>query len=263
MPSPSLPDDHAAVLARIVAAMNKDQRFDAVLGGGSLLHGNFDQQSDLDLILIVRPDAYPDIMADRLSIANQIGDLLSAFSGEHVGEPRLIICLYGPPLVHVDLKFLRLEDLDKLVERPKILWSRTPDEVTAHIENAKIDWPERSSQWFEDRAWIWLHYAAAKYLRGEFFETIGMLAFFREQVLGPMWQRNQGQPQRGVRRLDQDSAARSVLETTVPRYDAGEIREALISSMQRYLELRAADPPSSKTAQMPKLLSDFIERGLS
>jgi hypothetical protein len=34
----------------------------------------------------------------------------SAFSGEHVGEPRALICLYGPPLLPVDLKFVSLSD---------------------------------------------------------------------------------------------------------------------------------------------------------
>jgi hypothetical protein len=31
--------------------------------------------------------------------------LLVGFTGEHVGEPRVLICLYGPPVLHVDLKF--------------------------------------------------------------------------------------------------------------------------------------------------------------
>ncbi len=45
--------------------------------------------------------------------------------------------------------------------------------------------------------WIWLHYAATKLARGELYEAIGMLAFFREQVLGPLiyrraWQKPAG-----------------------------------------------------------------------
>lgn len=44
-----------------------------------------------------------------------------------------------------------------------------------------------SLQWFEARAWIWLHYAATKLARGELYEAIGMLGFFREQVLGPLF----------------------------------------------------------------------------
>ena len=34
----------------------------------------------------------------------------ATFTGEHVGESRVLICLYGPPLLHVDLKFVSLSD---------------------------------------------------------------------------------------------------------------------------------------------------------
>jgi hypothetical protein len=61
-------------------------------------------------------------------------------------------------------------------------------------------WPERSP---EERAWIWLHYGATKLQRGELFEAMGMVAFFREQVLGPMINRRLGRPQRGVRKIEQ------------------------------------------------------------
>ena len=45
-------------------------------------------------------------MGERRTIAESCGGLLAAFTGEHVGEPRLLICLYGPPLAHVNLKFV-------------------------------------------------------------------------------------------------------------------------------------------------------------
>lgn len=49
-------------------------------------------------------------------LAGTLGHLLHAFTGEHVGEPRLLICLYGPELLHVDLKFVTLEMLTQRVE---------------------------------------------------------------------------------------------------------------------------------------------------
>lgn len=62
-------------------------------------------------------------------------------------------------------------------------------------------WPNMTPEWFESRSWIWLHYAVVKLGRGELFEAIGMLAFFREQVLGPMLYRRANLPQRGVHRM--------------------------------------------------------------
>jgi hypothetical protein len=52
----------------------------------------------------------------RAGFAGALGPLLSAFTGDHVGEPRLLICLYGPPLLHVDLKFVTPADLAERVE---------------------------------------------------------------------------------------------------------------------------------------------------
>jgi hypothetical protein len=53
-----------------------------------------------------------------------MGNLLAAFTGEHVGEPRLLICLFADPLMHVDLKFISLGQLSSRVEDPVILWER-------------------------------------------------------------------------------------------------------------------------------------------
>ena len=44
--------------------------------------------------------------AGASAFAAGLGPLLACFTGEHVGEPRLLIALYGPPPVHVDLKFV-------------------------------------------------------------------------------------------------------------------------------------------------------------
>ena len=54
----------------------------------------------------------------------RLGPLLACFTGEHVGEPRLLIALYGPPLLHVDLKFVAERDLDVRVEDGRVLWQR-------------------------------------------------------------------------------------------------------------------------------------------
>jgi hypothetical protein len=257
----TLPDLHADMLERIVAMVREDARFEAILAGGSLVHGGFDQHSDLDLVLVVTPDSYAEVMETRRAIANGIGDLLAAFTGEHVGEPRLLICLYGPPLLHVDLKFVRPADLDRMVERPRILWARAEDEMASRIEAADVSWPNKDPQWFEDRAWVWLHYGASRLLRGELFEAIGMLGFFREQVLGPMLRQAGGRPQRVVRRIDEDTDAGLALRGTHPAYDAGEIAKALERSIGLYLELRQRNPPAAQTPHMPDALRSLMAAG--
>ena len=259
----SLPRPHSALLDRIVAALQRDDRLEAVLAGGSLVNGGFDEHSDLDLVVLVRPEVYVATMSERRTIAESSGGLLAAFTGEHVGEPRLLICLYGPPLAHVDLKFVKREDLKSLVERPRLLWAREPPEVEERLELANITWPERSPQWFEDRAWVWLHYCATKLLRGELYEAVGTLAFFREQILGPMLHRKAGRPQRGVRRIEQDAYASVALRETVASLDSSAALRALERSIDLYFELRQADPPRATTPHMPQALRDFIRTAAS
>jgi hypothetical protein len=253
-----MPALHSSMLTRILAVLRGDIRFEAVLGGGSLIHGGFDAHSDLDLVLLVRPDAYAEVMAQRQAIAGRADGLLAAFTGEHVGESRLLICLYGPPLIHVDLKFVEPAALSEMVERPVVLWARDEAVLLARLDAAMIRWPDREPQWFEDRAWIWLHYASTKLLRGEWFEAIGMLAYFRENVLGPLLHRRAARPQRGVRRIECDAHARRELVELVAGYDAVEIRQALDRCIDLYMALRRDDPPLQPVAQMPDALRALL-----
>lgn len=201
MPS-DLPQAHARFLQDVCRAVASDERISALLIGGSYIHGGLDEYSDLDFVVVVRDESYTDLMESRVAFAERLPGLINAFTGEHVGEPRLLICLYGPPLLHVDLKFVLMSDLDHQIERRAVLFARQPEEVEKRIRSVKPVWPNLPSEWFEERAWIWLHYAATKLLRGELYEAIGMLGFFREQVLGPLLYRRAGKNQRGVRRLE-------------------------------------------------------------
>lgn len=255
-----LPALHAGMLDRIKAALPGDIRVEALLGGGSLVHGGFDDQSDLDLIVVVRADAHAALLAEARSFARQFGNLLAAFTGQHVAEPRLLISLYGPPLLHVDLKFITAADLDDLFERPVVLWARDGEAIARRVAQGKVRPAQcRDAQWYEERMWLWLHYAATKLLRGELFEAASSLDFIRLMVLGPMLQRNAGVRQRNVRRLEEDvPLARKTLAPTMPPYEATAIAEALRHTAMLYVELRQAEPPPSPVAGMPGLMLDFV-----
>ncbi|MCV9934750.1 hypothetical protein OIU35_00095 [Boseaceae bacterium BT-24-1] len=262
MPS-TLPHAHAEFLERARNATARDERFSALLIGGSYIHGGLDEHSDLDFVVVVEDDRYADVMASRMTFADTLADLVSAFTGEHVGEPRLLICLYGSPLLHVDLKFVLAADLDHQIERRAVLFARDPAAIEKRMQAGSVEWPNLSSEWFETRAWIWLHYAATKLARGEFYEAIGMLAFFREQVLGPLIFRRFGKNQRGVRRLEAlglDEEGKLV--ATIACHDASSIRNAIKASIDLYLDLRADDPLLRPTRRMPGLLRDFIDHAV-
>ncbi|OZI43964.1 hypothetical protein [Bordetella genomosp. 4] len=256
-----LPALHSQYLETVRTAVAADARLTALLAAGSYIHGGFDQYSDLDFVIVCEDNSYDEVMASRLAFAQRIGGLLSAFTGEHVGEPRLLICLYGPQLLHVDFKFVTLDDLDQLVERPAVLFARDAQMIEARLDSAAIAWPEATPDWFEHRAWVWLHYGASKLARGEIYEAIGILGFFREQVLGPMLHRRAGQRQRAVRRIETvagDSGAQ--LATTVPTSDKASVHAALLAAIALYVELRADEPPSEAVSHMPEALYDYVSR---
>ena len=261
MPS-TIPQLHTEFLERVRSEVARDTRLNALLAGGSYIHG--DQHSDLDFVVVVEDDNYQEVMSSRHDFAQRIGNLLAAFTGEHVGEPRLLICLYGPSLIHVDLKFVRSSDIARLIERPAVLFARDPDHTNACLDAAVIAWPNLAPEWFEQRAWIWLHYAATKLARGELFEAIGILAFFREQVLGPMLHRRMGHPQRGVRRMELiSSEASQQLARTVATHDAMSVRAALSAAIDMYVDLRSDEVPRDMVRQMPEALFSYLDESIS
>ena len=79
------------------------------------------------------------------AFAAGLGPLLACFTGEHVGEPRLLICLFGPPLVHVDLKVVSDTGLDLRVEDGVVLWQREDTLDTALGRTAAV-WPAADPQ---------------------------------------------------------------------------------------------------------------------
>lgn len=101
-----------------------DPRIVGVAAAGSLANGVMDAHSDLDFVVAVEPEHADWVMRERVAIATSLGPLLTAFPGDHVGELRLLICLYGPPLLHVDLKFVALPDAARRVDENRILFDR-------------------------------------------------------------------------------------------------------------------------------------------
>src|SRR5262245_29977340 len=214
-----LPRLHAAFLRAALPRLHADERILAVAAGGSFLTGGMDEYSDLDLVLALAPAAVGQVMPERQQIAATLGKLLAAFTGEHVGEPRLLICLYGPPLLHVDLKFVALPEAATRVEDPVVLWERD-GQLTAVLQRTAAVYPAPDLQELEDRFWVWVHYGATKLGRGELFEALDFLAFLRAQVLGPLALLAQGSRPSGVRKVESQAPRYlpELLGTTAP-YD--------------------------------------------
>ncbi|MES0837554.1 nucleotidyltransferase domain-containing protein [Nocardiopsis tropica] len=260
-----MPSPHRRFLDDVLPGMRQEPRIAGVAVAGSIAGGLSDIYSDVDLVVAVEDEAFDSVMAERLALIGSWTDLVAGFTGEHVGEPRLIITLVGPPLLHVDFKFVRVRDFAERVEDPAILWDRNgalADVLAAHpLATDPLD-----LQWIEDRFWIWVHYGAAKLGRGELFEVIGFLGYLRDAVLGPLAAQRAGAPSRGVRHLESvaPDEARE-LRATLCGHDAHEAGRAILATVDLYRRWRddtGAALDHRRTAELlaVRYLHDVIDR---
>ncbi len=228
--------DAVATLARA------DPRVIGVLAVGSAATGTMDQFSDLDFVIAGRDDALADLLREAPAFAAQVGPLLSAFTGEHVREPGLLLCLYGPPPVRVDYKFLADRDLDRRVEDGRIVWQRD-GLIDAAFSRAAANWPSSGPQWMEDRFWTWIFNGATKLGRGELFACLEEVAFLRRAVLAPLITQSRGHRPSGVRRLEQIAPDLvQALQATVGDYTPTDCARTLRATIDLYRQLRAIHP---------------------
>ncbi|HEX3047742.1 MAG TPA: oxalate:formate antiporter [Bacillota bacterium] len=229
---------HQEFIEKALPIFKADQRLAGIAAGGSWITNSMDEFSDIDLVISVIPEFFDWVMHERLTIAESLGKLLAAFTGEHVGEPRLLICLYGPPLLHVDLKFIPAPDIMNRVEDPIILWEKD-NQISKYMAQKPSKYPAPDLQWVEDRFWVWVHYAANKLGRGEIFEVIEFISFLRINVIGPFILLKNGYTPSGVRRIETKAEDQlPQLIKTVPEYSKLSCSSALKTIISLYRDLR-------------------------
>ena len=261
---PELPGAHRSVLDQALPRLRAEARLLGVLAGGSFARGGLDEHSDLDLVLVGAPEHWRDALRDAQPLASELGPLLAGFTGEHVGEPRLLICLYGPPLLHVDLQFVSCDDLATRDEEPVVLWDRD-GRTRAGLARGRARPVRPDLQWIEDRFWVWVHYLAAKIARGELFEAIGSFSFLRDRVLGPLALAAASQPPYGVRRLEVHAPEQvAPLAVTIGAHDPAAARRALDAAVALYLELRerVAPPELVRHRAAERAAREFVQATL-
>lgn len=229
---------HQQFASQAVSILGSDNGIIGIAAAGSWITAELDAFSDLDLIIVTGEPVGGD-QTRMTAYANRLGNLLNAFTGEHVGEPRLLICLYSDPLLHVDLKFVTLEEFGKRIETPVILFERE-EQLKYRIEQSEANFPHPDYQWIEDRFWTWIHYGLLKVGRGEYFEVLDFMGFLRMVVLGPPLHLSNGNLPRGVRKVEMqlnplDLAA---LKNTLARHDKKSIMRSIGHAIDLYQRLR-------------------------
>lgn len=223
---------------KVVEIIKTDTNVIGLAAAGSWITNEIDEYSDLDLVLITKKKIGGD-KEKMLGYAKSFGDFISGFTGEHVKEPRLLICLFDNPLLHVDIKFLTPPEFETRVENPVVLFEKDK-QLTEIIKATKAEWPMPDFQWIEDRFWTWVHYIAGKAGRGEYFECLDGLGFLRMNVLAPLLHlKNKTQP-RGLRKAETKLNLPDVenLKITVAQYNKASIIKALDNTVSIYRSLR-------------------------
>lgn len=222
--------------AKIILA--PDENVIGLAAGGSWLTNQLDEFSDLDLVLVTKEKISGD-KSKMVAYAKQLGHFLSGFTGEHVGEPRVLICLYDNPLLHVDIKFLTLEELHPRVETPVLLLDKG-GVIQSFLDKTSAAFPYPGYQWIEDRFWIWVHYTLLKIGRGEYMETLDCFGFLRANVFGPLFHIKNGNLPRGVRRAETELLTDdfSNLQSLIPDYNKKAMLESLRNAVAVYRQLR-------------------------
>lgn len=218
-----LPDAHQSFLDGALPILQSDARIQAAVISGSAVTGGMDIWSDLDLVVLVEDSAAVALTGEHFAIVERMGTLLQAFRADHLGEPRLLICLYDAPLLHVDVKFMAYKDVHTLRYAAEVLWARS----------IRPDLPgpapatEFNVQWCADRLPGWAHYLGIKIGRGELFEALNSLDFLRTRVLAPLIALEAGTTPRGLRRLEETRSPRlASLARTTCAYDRAAIAAA-------------------------------------
>ena len=234
--------------AHAVTALQGDTFVIGLAAAGSWITQELHEYSDLDLILVTK-----DKLTNKeefIAYARRFGNLVSAFTGEHVNEPRLLICLYDDPLLHVDIKFLTLDEFGSRVEDPFLLLDK--DEQLANvIRETKAVFPFPEYQWIEDRFWTWIHYLLTKTGRGEYFEASDFLAFLRAVVFGPLLHIRNGNLPRGVRRVEMQLPASDLvlLKSTIATHERSALITATKNAVSLYRQLRISLYPEDVMLQ--------------
>ncbi len=214
---------------------------DNVIGlavAGSWITNKMDEFSDLDLILVTKKKISHDKNL-MLDYAKRLGNFLSGFTGEHIGESRVLICLYDNPLLHVDIKFVTLDEFQSRVETPTLLIDKE-GQLEKVIKNSHAKFPYPDYQWIEDRFWTWIHYALLKIGRGEYLEAYDFMGFLRMVVFGPLLHIKNDNLPRGVRRVETDLESEDLarLKRTIPTYNRQSLLVSLRNAATLYRQLR-------------------------
>jgi hypothetical protein len=207
---------------------------------GSFADGKPDLYSDLDIRVVLVNGSFERVFEQREEMARDRGPLVAAFTGEHVGEPQLLITLYQDSCTWTISS-------PRLPKRPRRTRADARSSCGSAMTNSPTPSPGLTASpvkdltYLEARMWTWTWYIQSKVLRGELWEGVSALNFVRDTVLFRLLAMSQESRYRGARfaeELQGEHAAE--IELTVGVLSGESLLDALRTTVRLYQGL--ADP---------------------
>jgi hypothetical protein len=235
---------HDRFIAEAVCRLSEDKRVVGIIRHGSSAMAGVDNNSDLDITLVIPSQTERDLPGLRTDIGELIGDLIVCRPVPLPREGQVLFCLYRPDFLRVEIGFKTLGALGGYPEPPRLDWDGTGGEIERELARLDYAWTMLDANDVEARFWLCVEAATRWLARGEFLEVVDTLAILRKAFLGPMMWRRAGLPPKGLRRIEntipQLSAA---LVETICDPDARSCRSALFRAIELYQDLRLDDMP--------------------
>ena len=217
------------------------------------------------LVVLVRPDVYVATMSERRAIAESIGGTARRVHRRTRGRaaaPDLPLRAAARPC-RSQVRHAGGFEEPRRTPAPS-LGARAAERSRNASSSPTSPGRNRSPQWFEDRAWVWLHYcadeaSARRALRGRRYAGLLSRADPWPDAPPQGGTPAAGRPPHRTGRSRQRGSSR---DGRRPSTGSAALR-ALERSIDLYFELRQADPPPATTPHMPEALRDFIRTAAS
>jgi predicted nucleotidyltransferase len=173
-----MPETAEAVIEQLVESCVADDRVAALFLGGSLARGEADEYSDIDLCVIVRDEAYADVIAGRDAFVRAVGEplFLEDFGHDHMA---FAILTGGTEL---ELNFFRAHDLAAIRPGPhRVLLDKDGILTGVTFASPESDREAQLEQLRQILFWFWHdvgHFTAA-IGRGQLWWAAGQLEQLR------------------------------------------------------------------------------------
>jgi hypothetical protein len=228
--------------------------------GGSFMEGCLDEFSDLDFHLVVADSHRDWPLEARCHLLASLGTMLCAYPNGH--DARVLVSLYdcAPLLLHVDWKWISLQEFEQRVENPIVLFERAS--CLTEVMN-RTNWGYLLPDWAaaEPKFWTWMHYVLSKLGRGELLEAVDYLCEVRSSLVGPMILHKNGFSPRRMRRAEQLPPAEwQLLEGCIVwEHSPAACFKAIMGMIEVYCQVRQALCPSLEASPAQAACLNYAE----